>query len=63
MRKTPAIYPFLFQNLSNKAVPFKPSISRKNEEEIHHHLAGHSTNKMYGLNAGLRLKESGIDVP
>jgi hypothetical protein len=54
MRKTPAIYPFLFQNLSNKAVPFKPSISRKNEEEIHHHLAGHSTNKMYGLNAGLR---------
>ncbi|HEX7209108.1 MAG TPA: hypothetical protein VF233_13055 [Nitrososphaeraceae archaeon] len=54
MRKTPAIYPFLFKNLSNKAVPFKPSISRKKEEEIDHHLAGHSTNKMHGLNAGPR---------
>jgi hypothetical protein len=31
---------FLFQNLSNKAVPFKPSISRKKEEESHHHLPG-----------------------
>jgi hypothetical protein len=55
MRKTRVIYPFLFQNLSNKAVPFKPSISRKNEEEIHHHhLAGHSTNKIHDLNASLR---------
>jgi hypothetical protein len=47
---------FLFQNLSNKAVPFKPSISRKTEEEIHHHhlAGGDSTNKMHGLNAGLR---------